>query len=92
MDDYDPNVDGIEIYDTEDLKEEESIRARYPQMAFYKYAQDRWKKLKEKRMLEDNAINNISLPELNVANVEDSSVRQSKRRRIENCHLKDYVH
>jgi len=93
--DYDPNEDGLEKYDSEndeDRKEEARIRARYPQMAFYKYAQYRWKKLKEKRMLENNAINTISLPESKVANVEDSSIRQSKRRKIENCHLKDYVH
>jgi len=76
-------VDGIEIYDTEDdedLKEEERIRERYPQMAFYKYAQYRCKKLRDKRMLEDNAITNISVPELNVANVEDSSVLKAKQK------------
>jgi hypothetical protein len=38
-----------------------------------------------------NAITDASVPLLNLANVEHSGVRLSKRRRIENSHLKDYV-
>ena len=96
MDDYDPNVDGIDDYDedSDDAKMKERIRQRYPQMTIYKYSQYRLKKFRN---------SNKSIPELNKPSTipsyqptgqpseEHSGVRLSKRQRIKNSNLKDYV-
>ena len=97
MDDYDPNVDGIDDYDedSDDAKMKERIRQRYPQMTIYKYSQYRLKKFRNI---------NKSIPELNQPSStipsyqptgqpseEHSGVRLSKRQRIKNSNLKDYV-
>ena len=92
----DVDMDGIDDLeeDSEDEKEKERIGQLYPQMTIHKYSQYRLKKYRN---------TNTSVPKLNQPSTipsyqptgqlseEHSGVRLSKRRRIENSNLKDYV-